>query len=63
MAYNGRIRRLEPDDFKAWEQLWQGYCYFYEESVPPDVTQNTWARLLDENQLLFCLVAEDEAED
>jgi GNAT superfamily N-acetyltransferase len=60
VAFNGTIRRPEPDDFKAWEQLWQGYCDIYEESVPPVVTQNTWARLLGEDQSLFGLIAEDE---
>ena len=54
------VRPPTPSDFKAWEQLWQGYCDFYEESVPPVVTENTWARLLDEESPLFCFLAADE---
>jgi len=54
------VRPPIPADFKAWEQLWQGYCDFYEESVPPVVTENTWARLLDEESPLFGLLACDE---
>jgi len=47
-------------DFKAWEKLWQGYCEFYEQTVPPVVTENTWARMLDDKSPLFGLVADDE---
>ncbi len=55
------IRPPQADDFKVWEKLWQGYCDFYEESVPPVVTENTWARMLDENEPLFGLVAQDSS--
>jgi GNAT superfamily N-acetyltransferase len=54
------VRPPSPSDFNAWEKLWQGYCDFYEESVPPVVTENTWSRLLDEESSLFGLLAEDE---
>jgi len=53
------IRPPTPADFAAWRQLWQDYCEFYEESVPPVVTENTWARLLAGDGPLFCLLAED----
>ncbi len=55
------IRANRQDDFKAWGKLWQKYCDFYEESVPPVVTEHTWGRLLAENETLFGFVAEDEA--
>ena len=54
------VRPPSPSDFETWKQLWQGYCDFYEESVPPVVTENTWTRLLDEESPLFGLLAEDE---
>lgn len=60
MAGGISIRTHRQDDFSAWEKLWQGYCDFYEESVPPVVTEHTWQRLLDENSSLFGFVAEDE---
>lgn len=60
MAAGITIRAPRQNDFKAWEHLWQGYCDFYEESVPPVVTEHTFARLLDDGESLFGFVAEDE---
>lgn len=39
------VRPLRPDERAAWEPLWQGYLRFYKTSVPPEVTETTWARL------------------
>jgi GNAT superfamily N-acetyltransferase len=41
------IRPLEPQDETDWRRLWTGYLEFYETSVPEDVYQTTFARLLD----------------
>jgi GNAT superfamily N-acetyltransferase len=54
------VRPPVASDFRAWEDLWQGYCDFYEESLAPVVTENTWARLLEPQSPLFGLVAEDD---
>lgn len=51
------IRDLAADDRQAWELLWQGYQTFYNTSVPADVTDATFARLLDPNEPMFALVA------
>ncbi len=61
MAKGITIRPPRDEDFKTWEKLWQGYCDFYEQSLPPVVTENTWARLLDKNEPLFGFLAEDES--
>ena len=61
MSDNITVRPPREGDFNSWEKLWQGYCDFYDESVPPVVTENTWARLLDDNEPLFGFVAEDES--
>jgi len=37
---------LAADDRARWGELWQGYLTFYESSVPDDVTETTWQRLL-----------------
>lgn len=60
MAGGVTVRPSKPDDFEAWLPLWDGYCDFYEASVPPAVTENTWARVHDDGEPLFGLVAEDE---
>ena len=54
------IRDLEPTDRAQWEALWAGYLEFYKSSLAPEVTNTTFARLLDRSEPLFSLVAEDE---
>ena len=41
------VRPLSADGRAAWEPLWQAYLAFYRSAVAPDVTDVTWARLLD----------------
>ena len=47
------IRPLEAADRAAWEPLWQGYLTFYKASLPPEVTDTTWQRLLDPAEPMF----------
>lgn len=55
------VRDLRREDRPGWEQLWAGYLEFYKASVAPAVTATTFARLLDPNEPMFSLVAEDSA--
>jgi len=56
---NVTIRPLEASDEAAWRELWTGYLDYYETSVPEDVYQSTFARLLgDDPQDYTCLIAE-----
>ncbi len=41
------IRPLAAADRPAWEPLWAGYLAFYKATVAPEVTDTTWARLMD----------------
>jgi GNAT superfamily N-acetyltransferase len=52
------IRSALPGDEAAWRQLWKGYCSFYSANVPDDVTARTWARILDPDSAVLCMVAE-----
>lgn len=52
------VRPLAPQDSAAWRRLWAGYLRFYRASVADDVTDATWARLLDPDSSMACLVAE-----
>ncbi|MGX1306120.1 hypothetical protein AB7M35_000840 [Amorphus suaedae] len=40
------IRPLAPDDRSAWAPLWEGYNRFYERTIPAEVTEVTWTRLM-----------------
>lgn len=44
------IRPLQAGDRAGWDPLWQGYLTFYETQLAPEVTETTWARLIDPGQ-------------
>ena len=54
------VRPVRADDEPAWRKLWDGYCAFYEVSVPDDATTTTWNRLLDPDEPMEALVAEQD---
>ena len=41
------IRALRAGDRERWSELWQGYLTFYRCTLPADITELTWRRLLD----------------
>jgi GNAT superfamily N-acetyltransferase len=51
------IRPLEGGDRAGWDPLWEGYLTFYETSLPPDVSDMTWARLMDPREPIYGLGA------
>ena len=54
------VRALSAADEQVWRELWDGYCAFYETNVPPQVTAATWQRLLDPEERVDGLVAEQD---
>jgi GNAT superfamily N-acetyltransferase len=52
------VRPVAEADRGAWMALWQGYLDFYETVLGPGVTEETFARLVDEREGMFGLVAE-----
>lgn len=53
------VRDLRSDDRHQWEHLWAGYLDFYKSKMEPVTIEVTWSRLLDPNEPMWCLVAED----
>ena len=55
------IRPLEPGDAAEWRRLWTLYLEYYETSVPEEVYQTTWRRLLsgDDNEFSGLLALVD----
>jgi hypothetical protein len=51
------VRPLAPADRAAWEPLWRGYQEFYRVSIPPEVTDVTWARFHDPAEPMYALGA------
>ena len=57
------VRDVLAEDEPQWRSLWTGYLEFYETSVPEDVYQTYFQRLLgDDPQDYHCLVAENDGE-
>ena len=56
------IRPALPADEAAWRNLWRGYCDFYGVTVADAVTARTWARILDPDSGVLCIVAELEGQ-
>ncbi len=55
------IRPLRASDEAEWRRLWTGYLEFYEASVPEEVYQTTFARLLgDDPHDFYGLIAEQD---
>lgn len=52
------IRDARPDDEADWRRLWDGYNAFYETSVAPEITAQTWHRILDPGASLLGRIAE-----
>lgn len=46
-----KITGLTPDDRPRWTELWRAYLAFYETSLPNEVFEHTWARLLQDHEL------------
>ena len=56
-----RVRPLEPTDYDSWLPLWQGYLTFYKTSIPPEVTAETWRRIVDPEGPIHAFGAFDES--
>ena len=56
--FSGNVRSLTAADKEAWEPLWAGYLEFYNVTLAADVSELTFARLLDPAEPMFCFVAE-----
>ena len=56
------IRPARFADYEQWLPLWDGYNAFYgrsgETALLAEITATTWARFFDEEEPMWCLVAE-----
>ena len=60
---NPSIRPLAFGDKARWLTLFKGYIEFYEASLPDEVIEHTWRRLIEgEQDFHTCLVATDSTD-
>lgn len=52
------VRSLTADDRTGWDRLWQGYLTFYGNELEPEVTERSFARLVERRDGMAGLVAE-----
>lgn len=52
------IRDARASDEAEWRRLWNGYLAFYKVDLAPEVTANTWRRILDPASAVAMRVAE-----
>ncbi|MBI4724870.1 MAG: GNAT family N-acetyltransferase [Rhodomicrobium sp.] len=55
------MRAASASDEPGWRALWDAYCAFYAVSIPADVTDALWRRILDPGVPVHALVAEATA--
>lgn len=52
------IRSIAPEDEAAWRDLWAQYLAFYKTELSDDITNQTWARIVNPSAVLQGRVAE-----
>jgi GNAT superfamily N-acetyltransferase len=57
-----QIRPVGSSDREAWGALWEGYLRFYRQHLAPEVTDATFARLVDQRSQPHGLVAERDGQ-
>jgi GNAT superfamily N-acetyltransferase len=57
MQTETHIRAVAASDHDQWRHLWSGYNVFYRAKVDDAVTERTWAKFLDPDSNMCCLVA------
>ena len=48
-----KIKPLTAADYDAWHSLWQDYLTFYKTSLPANITQATWDKILDNEVTIY----------
>ena len=57
-----QIRKLRERDRQDWEELFRGYCAFYQVPASDQQVDAVWAWLIDESHIFEGLVAEKSGE-
>jgi len=56
------IRPIGSDDRAAWQPLWDAYVEFYESTVPAEVTDSTFARIVEGAELHGAIAWDDDGQ-
>lgn len=61
MAAGIVIRDVQEQDYPRWRELWDGYCSFYNTTIPDEVIAETWRRILDPGTPAFGAIVAERA--
>lgn len=56
------IRPANYNDEVAWREMWVDYNSFYGAIVPENITESTWARIINPSSSIYALIAVDNSE-
>ncbi|QNH50675.1 GNAT family N-acetyltransferase [Acinetobacter venetianus] len=56
------LRTLNQDDYENWLLMWKAYQAFYQVEIDQQITMNTFARLLNPQEDMYCFVIEDDSD-
>jgi GNAT superfamily N-acetyltransferase len=59
MPTNIAVCEINASDKGDWEKLWRGYLDFYDTSLPQEIFQSTWRRVLSKSGSLRAIGARD----
>ncbi|MFO6494583.1 GNAT family N-acetyltransferase, partial [Hafnia alvei] len=63
MTKNGvTIREIIASDRAGWEHLWQQYLHFYRADVSAEITEKTFIRLCQKQDLVGLVAVNDQGE-
>ena len=60
MTATTTIRDVQPGDEAIWRELWAGYLAWYKATLPANVTDATWTRIVSDDPTFQAIVAERE---
>lgn len=56
------LRTLHQDNYENWFLMWKAYQSFYQVEIDQQITMNTFARLLNPQEDMYCFVIEDDSD-
>jgi len=67
MSMENTVRKIEIrpanyNDEVAWKEMWADYNSFYGAIVPENITESTWARIINSSSSIYSLIAVNNGE-
>ncbi len=57
------VSEMRREDQARWKELWRGYLDFYQATLPDEIYERTWRRLMDKSGTLRGLCVRDPSDE